>query len=44
MDEEIKMAGELTPSARLRIVALLLMRCLYDYQESNPRVNFFHVL
>jgi hypothetical protein len=40
-DWEIKMAGELTPSVRLRMVARFLMRCLLHYQESHPRVNFY---
>jgi len=38
---DIKMAGELTPSVRHRIAARFLMRCLVDYQESHPRVNFY---
>ena len=40
-DWDIKIAGELTPSVRLRIVARFLMRCLLHYQEAHPRVNFY---
>jgi hypothetical protein len=39
-DWDIKMAGGLTPSVRLRIAARFLMRCLLHYQEPHPRVNF----
>src|ERR1019366_911194 len=39
-DWAIKMAGELTPSVRLRIVARFLMRCLLLYQEA-PRASIF---
>jgi hypothetical protein len=34
-DWEIKMAGELTPSVRVRIAARFLMRCLLHYQEAH---------
>jgi hypothetical protein len=40
-DWDMKMAGELTPSVRHRIVAQFLIRCLLFYQESHPRVNFY---
>jgi|ERR1017187_2278892 hypothetical protein len=39
-DWDIKMAGELTPSVRLRIAARFLMRCLLNYQEA-PRASIF---
>jgi hypothetical protein len=43
-DWDIKIAGELTPSLRLRIVVRFLMRCLLHYQELHPRVNCFCII
>src|ERR1035441_10317234 len=43
-DWDIKIAGELTPSVRLRIAAQFPMRCLLLYQEAHRASTFICII